>query len=70
VMLATFVRVSGRGVVETLVITSSDVRVAAAELRIIARRLSARGAPGADELQVSEPAAEIIVGEHGPGEES
>jgi O-antigen/teichoic acid export membrane protein len=70
VMLAAFVRVSGRGFVETLVITPGDVRAAVAELRLLARRLWRRTATPADVVPASEPAAEIIVGEHGPGEES
>jgi O-antigen/teichoic acid export membrane protein len=74
VTIVVFARLSGRGVVETLVIRRSDVRAASAALGAMWRRLRGTrrtAAPEAvvAELQVPEPAAAIIVAEHGPGEE-
>jgi len=69
VTIVVFVRLSGRGAVETLVIRRSDVAAATARISALWRRLRG-GRPGPLERDVPEPAAAIIVAEHGPGEES
>jgi O-antigen/teichoic acid export membrane protein len=70
VMLAVFVRVSGRGVAETLIVRRSDVVAAWAVIRAVLRRLTGRRRPSAeDDVSVAPPAADIILGEHAPGEE-
>jgi O-antigen/teichoic acid export membrane protein len=77
VILAVFVRVSGRGVAETLLIRRSDIAAARDAGRAIWRRVArraARPAPatgaGSVSVAVAEPAAEIIIAEHAPGEEA
>jgi O-antigen/teichoic acid export membrane protein len=75
VILVVFIRVSGAGVAETLVIRPSDVAAALAAGRAMGRRLRRRGSPGGvgpadDVARVPEPAAAIVIAEHGPGEES
>ncbi len=70
VMLAVFVRVSGRGLAETLIVRRSDVAAAWAVVQALLRRLSGHRRPSAeDDVSVSPPAADIILGEHAPGEE-
>jgi O-antigen/teichoic acid export membrane protein len=70
VMLAVFVRVSGRGVAETLIVRRSDVVAAWAVIQAVLRRLTGRRRPSAeDDVSVAPPAADIILGEHAPGEE-
>jgi len=70
VMLVVFVRVSGRGVAETLIVRRSDVAAALALVRAVIRRLSGHRRPSAeDDVSVAPPAADIILGEHAPGEE-
>jgi O-antigen/teichoic acid export membrane protein len=70
VMLAVFVRVSGRGVAETLIVRRSDVAAAWAVVQAVLRRLSGHRRPAAeDDVSVAPPAADIILGEHAPGEE-
>jgi len=70
VMLTVFVRVSGRGVAETLIVRRSDVVAAWAVIRAVIRRLSGHRRPTAeDDVSVAPPAADIILGEHAPGEE-
>jgi hypothetical protein len=69
-MLVVFVRVSGRGVAETLIVRRSDVAAAWALARAVIRRVSGHRRPSAeDDVSVAPPAADIILGEHGPGEE-
>jgi O-antigen/teichoic acid export membrane protein len=65
VILVAFVRVSGRGVVETLVVRRSDIVAAGSVVRGIGRRLR----PIAEEVQVAPGAADLVIGEHPPGEE-
>ena len=70
VMLAVFIRVSGRGLAETLIVRRSDVVSAWAVVQAVLRRVSGRRRLSAeDEVSVAPPAADIILGEHGPGEE-
>ena len=70
VMLAVFVRVSGRGVAETLIVRRSDVVAAWSVVQAVLRRLSGHRRPAAeDDVTVAPPAADIILGEHAPGEE-
>jgi O-antigen/teichoic acid export membrane protein len=77
VILTVFVRVSGRGIAETLLIRRSDLAAARDAGRAIWRRVvrrAARPAPatgaGSVSVGVAEPAAEIIIAEHAPGEEA
>lgn len=70
VTLVFFIRISGRGVTETLIVRRSDIAAAAALLRALLGRLSGRRSlPAEDDVSVTPPAADIILGEHGPGEE-
>ncbi len=70
VMLAVFIRLSGRGVAETLIVRRSDVAAAFEVVRALYRRMSGRRRSAAeDDVSVAEPAADIIIGEHPPGEE-
>lgn len=70
IMLTVFVRVSGRGVVETLIVRPSDVAAAYAVARALIRRVSGHRRPAdEDSVGVAGPAADIVVREHGPGEE-
>ena len=70
VMLAVFIRLSGRGVAETLIVRRSDVAAAVEVVRALYRRLSGhRRSAAEDDVSVAEPAADIIIGEHPPGEE-
>jgi O-antigen/teichoic acid export membrane protein len=70
VMLVVFVRVSGRGVAETLIVRRSDVAAAWGLVRAVIRRVSGHRRPSAeDDVSVAPPAADIILGEHAPGEE-
>lgn len=70
VMLAVFIRLSGRGPVETLIVRRSDVRAALAVVRAVLRRVTGHRRPAAeDDVNVAPPAADIIIGEHAPGEE-
>ena len=69
VTLAVFQRLSGRSIVETLVIRPSDLRAARGLLEAVVRRL--RGGRGEDiEVPGSETAAEIVLAEREPGEEA
>lgn len=69
-MLAVFIRLSGRGVAETLIVRRSDVAAAFEVVRALYRRMSGRRRSAAeDDVSVAEPAADIIIGEHPPGEE-
>ncbi len=70
VMLAVFIRLSGRGLAETLIVRPSDIAAAFSVLRAVSRRLTGHRRPEAeDDVNVAEPAADIILGEHPPGEE-
>ena len=70
VMLAVFIRLSGRGLAETLIVRPSDIAAAFSVLRAVSRRLSGHRRPShEDDVNVAEPAADIILGEHRPGEE-
>jgi O-antigen/teichoic acid export membrane protein len=69
VILAVFVRVSGRGLVETLIVRRSDIVAAGSVMRGLVRRLRTRGRPIADEVQVGPATADLVIGEHPPGEE-
>jgi O-antigen/teichoic acid export membrane protein len=70
VMLAVFIRLSGRGVAETLIVRRSDVVAAIAVFRALVRRLTGHRRPAAeDDVSVAPEAADIILGEHAPGEE-
>lgn len=72
VILVVFLRVSGRGPAETLVVRRSDLAAAWAVGRAFAGRLvpgrRVRGAGPA--VDVSPEAADLVIGEHAPGEES
>jgi O-antigen/teichoic acid export membrane protein len=72
VILVVFLRVSGRGPAETLVVRRSDLAAAWAVGRAFAGRLvpgrRIRGAGPA--VDVSPEAADLVIGEHAPGEES
>jgi O-antigen/teichoic acid export membrane protein len=74
VILAVFARVSGRGLAETLVIRRSDLAAAvaagAAMTRRPGRRVAPAPEPGPGPVELPDPAAELIIGEHSPGEES
>ena len=77
VILAVFARVSGRGLAETLVIRRSDLVAAVAAGSAMSRRLRRRVAPAPEPraveppaVELPDPAAEIIIAEHAPGEES
>lgn len=68
VTLAVFRHLSGRGIVETLVIQRSDVRALRSMLAAsVARLRGQRGGPIA--LRGGDMAAELVIGEHDPGEE-
>ncbi|HET9457616.1 MAG TPA: polysaccharide biosynthesis C-terminal domain-containing protein [Candidatus Limnocylindrales bacterium] len=71
VIVAVFLRVSGRGLVETLVVRRSDLTAAGAVVAAVARRASARGRAVRQEppVEVSPAAADLVIGEHSPGEE-
>ena len=71
VIVVVFLRVSGRGPVETLVVRRSDLAAAGAVLAAVARRASARGRAVRREppVEVSPAAADLVIGEHSPGEE-
>jgi O-antigen/teichoic acid export membrane protein len=71
VILAVFVRVSGRSPAETLLLRRSDIAAAWAVAGSFARRATGgrRAAPG-PAVEVSPAAADIVIGEHPPGEES
>ncbi|MEO5941428.1 MAG: polysaccharide biosynthesis C-terminal domain-containing protein, partial [Candidatus Limnocylindrales bacterium] len=66
--LVLFRRLSGRGIVETLVVQPSDVRAMRAMLGASVGRLRGqrRGPIG---LRGGDTAAELVIGEHEPGEE-
>lgn len=72
VILVVFLRVSGRGPAETLVVRRSDLAAAWAVGRAFVGRLvpgrRVRGAGPA--VDVSAEAADLVIGEHAPGEES
>jgi O-antigen/teichoic acid export membrane protein len=70
VTLAVFLRVSGRGLVETVVVRRSDVAAALSVASAAAGRLrgARRAAPG-PAVEMTPAAADIVIGEHGPGEE-
>jgi O-antigen/teichoic acid export membrane protein len=70
VTLAVFIRLSGRGLAETLIVRRSDVFAALGVIRALTRRLSGRRRGAAeDDVSVAPEAADIIIGEHAPGEE-
>jgi Na+-driven multidrug efflux pump len=69
VTLVVFQRLSGRSIVETLLIRPSDLRAARGLLEAVLRRL--RGGRGEEiEVPASETAAEIVLAEREPGEEA
>jgi O-antigen/teichoic acid export membrane protein len=71
VFVLVFVRVSGRGLAETLLLRRSDVAAARKVTSAMVGRLTGRG-PSVPEsgVQVTPAAADLVIGEHGPGEES
>ena len=70
VILVVFLRHSGRGLAETLIVRRSDVQAAIRVGRSVGRRLwRHRAAAPEDDVSVAPPAADIIIGEHAPGEE-
>jgi O-antigen/teichoic acid export membrane protein len=70
VTLVVFIRLSGRGIAETLIVRPSDIAAAGDVIRALFRRLSGhRRTTAEDDVNVAEPAADIILGEHPPGEE-
>jgi O-antigen/teichoic acid export membrane protein len=68
VTLFVFRRLSGRGIVETLVIRRSDVRALIAMLRAVVGRLRGQRT-GPFGLRGGETAAEIVLSEREPGDE-
>jgi O-antigen/teichoic acid export membrane protein len=72
VILVVFLRVSGRGPAETLVVRRSDLAAAWAVGRAFAGRIvPGRRVRGAGPtVDVSPEAADLVIGEHAPGEES
>lgn len=70
VFVIVFVRVSNRGVIETLVLRRSDLVAAGTVVTSVARRLT-RGRPVPTDagVQVTPSAADLVIGEHNPGEE-
>lgn len=68
-MVAVFRRLSGRGVVETLVVRPADVRALVAALAALRDRLRGRRAGRLVPLRGGAPAAELVIGEAEPGEE-
>jgi O-antigen/teichoic acid export membrane protein len=70
VFVIVFVRVSNRGVVETLVLRRSDLVAAGTVVTSVVRRLT-RGRPVPTDagVQVTPSAADLVIGEHNPGEE-
>jgi O-antigen/teichoic acid export membrane protein len=70
VTLTAFIRISGRGVAETLIVRRSDIAAAVGLLQAMLRRLTGhRRSAAEDDVSVTPPAADIILGEHAPGEE-
>ncbi len=69
VTLAVFLRVSGRGLGETLVLRRSDVAAASSVVGSLAGRVRRRRGVPVSPIEVSPEAADIVIGEHGPGEE-
>jgi O-antigen/teichoic acid export membrane protein len=70
--LVMFQRVSGRGLVETLVVRPADLRAARRAAGSLRDRLAGRGAVPAVEALDESAAAELddlVVGTHGPGDE-
>jgi O-antigen/teichoic acid export membrane protein len=68
VTLAVFQRLSGRGIIETLVIQPSDARALRSMLRAALARLQGRRT-GPFGLRGGETAAELVIAEREPGEE-
>lgn len=71
VVLAAFLRVSGRGLAETLVVRRSDIAAAWSLVAAVANgaRGARRGRPGQRAVEVTPAAADLVIGEHAPGEE-
>ncbi len=70
ITLGVFIRLSGRGLAETLIVRRSDIVAALAVFQAVWRRLRGHRRPATeDDVNVAPPAADIILGEHNPGEE-
>lgn len=70
VILAVFLRVSGRGLAETVVVRRSDVAAAWSVGAAAVRRLRGAGRETrGPAVEMSPAAADIVIGEHAPGEE-
>jgi O-antigen/teichoic acid export membrane protein len=67
--LAVFLRVSGRGLRETLILRRSDVAAAASAGAALLRRMRRRPGAGAPAVPANAEAAMLIVAEHDPGVE-
>jgi O-antigen/teichoic acid export membrane protein len=72
VIVAVFLHLSGRGLAETLVVRRSDLAAAWGVLRALARRLRSGPKPPRPEpaVSVTPATADLVIGEHPPGEES
>jgi hypothetical protein len=69
VTLAVFCRLSGRGIVETLVIRRSDIASLHSTGRAALERLRGRRGGPLVGLRGGDEAAEMLIGEREPGEE-
>jgi O-antigen/teichoic acid export membrane protein len=67
--LAVFLRVSGRGLLETLVLRPSDLAAAIAAVGTLRRRGRGRPVIAEADIAASDEAAKLIVAEHDPGVE-
>jgi hypothetical protein len=67
--LIVFHRLSDRGLRETLIIRSSDIRALAAASRALIDRIRGRRRGPLVGLRGGDPAAELVIGESEPGEE-